>query len=78
MKLLFINQFFWPDTAATGQLLTDVARAVAPGNGPVSVLCGRPDYGAADDRPAPWVELFPLWASSLPARSGRVCCFRSR
>ena len=53
MRLLFINQFFWPDTAATGQLLTDVVRAVAPGNGSVRVLCGRPDYGAVDESPAP-------------------------
>ena len=26
MQILVINQFFWPDTAATGQLLTDVTR----------------------------------------------------
>jgi colanic acid biosynthesis glycosyl transferase WcaI len=55
MRLLFINQFFWPDTAATGQLLTDVARAAALGNCVVSVLCGRPDYGAVDGSPAPGV-----------------------
>jgi colanic acid biosynthesis glycosyl transferase WcaI len=57
LKLLFVNQFFWPDTAATGQLLTDVARAVVPGNGPVSVLCGMPDYGAVDASPAPLVTI---------------------
>jgi colanic acid biosynthesis glycosyl transferase WcaI len=57
VNLLFINQFFWPDTAATGQLLADVARAVAPGDGLVTVLCGRPDYGAVDDSPAPPVVI---------------------
>ncbi len=57
MKLLFINQFFWPDTAATGQLLTDIARSAALGNGSVSVLCGRPDYGVVDGTPAPPVTV---------------------
>ena len=30
MQVLLINQFFWPDTAATGQLLTDVTREIDP------------------------------------------------
>ena len=48
MQLLFINQFFWPDTAATGQLLTDVARAIDPESHAVTVLCGKSVYGAVD------------------------------
>ena len=28
MKVLLLNQFFWPDSSATSQLLTDVARAL--------------------------------------------------
>ncbi len=60
MHLIFVNQFFWPDTAATGQLLSDVARAVAQGSGgQLTVLCGRPDYGAVDDTPAPPVTMMP-------------------
>jgi len=30
MQVLLINQFFWPDTAATGQLLTDITREIDP------------------------------------------------
>ena len=67
MNLLFINQFFWPDTAATGQLLTDLARAVAPADGLVTVLCGRPDYGAVDETPAPPVVILQCG----PARFSR-------
>jgi len=63
VNLLFINQFFWPDTAATGQLLTDVARAMAPGSGLVTVLCGRPDYGTVDDSPAPPAVIFQCGSS---------------
>jgi len=48
MQVLFINQFFWPDTAATGQLLTDVAREIDPELHAVTVLCGRSVYGAVD------------------------------
>jgi len=29
MKILFINQFFWPELAATSQLLTDLTRHLA-------------------------------------------------
>src|ERR1700719_2373376 len=48
MQVLLINQFFWPDTAATGQLLTDVARGIDPELHAVTVLCGRSVYGALD------------------------------
>ena len=47
MDVLVINQFFWPDTAATGQLLTDVTRGMDPKVHAVTVLCGTPDYGAS-------------------------------
>jgi colanic acid biosynthesis glycosyl transferase WcaI len=68
LNLLFINQFFWPDTAATGQLLSDVARAMAQGScGQLTVLCGRPDYGAVDDSPAPPVVIMQCG----PARFSR-------
>jgi glycosyltransferase involved in cell wall biosynthesis len=54
MQVLLINQFFWPDTAATGQLLTDVAREIDPELHTVTVLCGRSVYGAVDsDSPPP-------------------------
>ena len=41
MQVLAINQFFWPDTAATGELLADVARQIDPDIHTVTVLCTR-------------------------------------
>lgn len=40
MKVLLMNQFFWPDSAATSQLLTDLARDLAAQGHQVSVICG--------------------------------------
>ncbi len=57
MQVLFINQFFWPDTAATGQLLTDVAREIDPELHAVTVLCGKSVYGAVDSISRPPVKI---------------------
>jgi len=48
-KLLFINQYYWPDEAATAQLLDDLAQWLAGNGHCVTVLCGRSRYagGAA-------------------------------
>lgn len=43
MKVLFINQYYYPDTAATAQFLADVAEGLGKGF-EVSVICGRPSY----------------------------------
>ena len=48
MRIVLINQFFWPDTAATGQLLADVCRAIDAERGEVTVICGGSDYGVQD------------------------------
>src|SRR5215469_10008811 len=57
MRVLLINQFFWPDTAATGQLLTDVARVVDTGVHAVTVLCGNSAYGALNAGSPPPVKI---------------------
>lgn len=57
MQVLFINQFFWPDTAATGQLLTDVAREIDPESHVVTVVCGKSVYGAVDSISPPPVKI---------------------
>jgi colanic acid biosynthesis glycosyl transferase WcaI len=57
MRILVINQFFWPDTAATGQLLTDVTRGIDPNVHAVTVLCGTSDYGAVDTTSPPRVKI---------------------
>lgn len=46
-RLLFINQFFWPDTAATAQLLADLAEDAVREGFDVTVLTGRRRYAAA-------------------------------
>ena len=47
MKILLINQFFWPDSSATSQQLTDVAVGLADRGMDVTVLCGTGGYAAA-------------------------------
>ena len=44
MKVLFINQFYYPDVAATAQLLTDVAEDLAAAGAEVTVVTGRRSY----------------------------------
>jgi colanic acid biosynthesis glycosyl transferase WcaI len=44
LKLLFINQYYWPDYAATAQVLTDLAEALAARGDEVHVLCSRGKY----------------------------------
>jgi colanic acid biosynthesis glycosyl transferase WcaI len=44
MRVLLLNQFFWPDAARTGELLADVARRLVEDGCDVTVLCGRSPY----------------------------------
>ncbi len=53
MKILFINQFFWPDSSATSQQLTDLATGLAARGHQVTVLCGEGGYAAAASSNAP-------------------------
>jgi putative colanic acid biosynthesis glycosyltransferase WcaI len=69
MQVLFVNQFFWPDTAATGQLLTDVTREIDPELHAVTVLCGRSVYGALNSVLPPPVRII---------RSGNVAFSRGK
>ncbi|MBX3441644.1 MAG: glycosyltransferase family 4 protein [Planctomyces sp.] len=44
-RILFINRSYWPDTEATGQLLTELCEDLAAdGEFDVHVLCGRPNH----------------------------------
>jgi glycosyltransferase involved in cell wall biosynthesis len=44
-RLLFINRSYWPDTEATGQLLTELCEDLAAtGEFEVHVLCGQPNH----------------------------------
>ena len=48
MRILFLNQFYVPDTAATGQLLADVAEEMAVQGHKVHVICSRRPYSGGN------------------------------
>ena len=50
MRILLVNQFFVPDTAATGQLLFDVARACADAGHDIHVICSRGTYAGGQSQ----------------------------
>ena len=60
MRILFLNQFFHPDTAATSQYLTDLTRSLSANS--VAVICGASDYTAdsANRSAAPQVEVIRI------------------
>ncbi len=44
VRILLINQFYWPDYAATAQMLADLAESLAAAGHDVRVLCSRGKY----------------------------------
>ena len=44
MKILLLNAHYWPDTASTGQHLTNLAEELARQGHEVRVICGRRKY----------------------------------
>jgi colanic acid biosynthesis glycosyl transferase WcaI len=57
MKILLVNQFFWPDAAATSQFLTDLARHLGIAHD-VTVICSAGWYtGAKTAGDAPPVKI---------------------
>lgn len=53
MRILFLNQYYIPDTAATGQLLADVAEEMAAQGHEVDVVVSRRRYaGGGETLPA--------------------------
>jgi colanic acid biosynthesis glycosyl transferase WcaI len=49
VRILFLNQFYIPDTAATGQLLADVAEGLAAEGHEVHVICSRRAYSGGGE-----------------------------
>jgi len=47
MKILFVNQFFWPDVAATGQFLTDLVRQLGRDH-EITVICSAGSYAETE------------------------------
>src|SRR5882724_6839887 len=52
MKILILNQFFYPDISATSQLMTDLAEDLTDLGATVTALCCRTTYNKGGDLPA--------------------------
>jgi len=56
-SVVFLNRFYWPDIAATGQMLTDLAEGLAALNWDVTVITSNTSYDASRGSAAlPWRE----------------------
>ncbi len=80
MRILLLNQYFWPDMAATAQLLAELAEDLVAGGADVTALPGRGSYvpGRAGKLPRreEWrgVRIRRVWCTSFGRGSmvGRV------
>src|ERR1700682_3742826 len=61
MRILVVNQYFYPDRSATAQLLTELCEDLSQ-HDEVHVVSGRPSYNQAVTDPHPLV--------TVPAREG--------
>ncbi len=77
MKILLMNQFFWPDGAATSQLLTDLARDLAADGHQVEVIAGG-TYAATAAETAPPVTIHRIAARRFSRGTmGRLVSYAS-
>lgn len=70
MRVLFLNQFFWPDSSATSQLLTDLACGLKDRGHEVYVICSDDTYAAGETVAAPPVHIERV--KTLPFARGRI------
>jgi glycosyltransferase involved in cell wall biosynthesis len=57
MRILLVNQFFWPDSSATSQLLTDLARGLAERGHEVYAISADGGYNVASASYPPQVQM---------------------
>ncbi len=72
-RILFINQYYWPDHASTAQHLTDLAEFLAERGFECHVLTSQGRYKPGEPRPAPFeirggVHIHRVAATSLGRR----------
>ena len=79
MRMLFINQFFWPDSSATSQQLTDLVIALAARGEQIDVLCGDSGgYAAAAGTEAPQATVHRVKAAPFTrGKVGRIVSYLS-
>lgn len=78
MRILLLNQFFWPDSAATSQLLTDVARGLAERGHDVYAIAGDSRYSVQSEDDFPAVTIIRVKSSHFRrGKLGRVASYAS-
>lgn len=78
MRILLLNQFFWPDSAATSQLLTDLARGLAQRGHEIRVICADAGYNVASAESQPAVHIHRVKTSAFTrGRIGRLASYLS-
>jgi colanic acid biosynthesis glycosyl transferase WcaI len=78
MRILLVNQFFWPDSAATSQLLTDLARGLAERGHEVYAISADGGYNLASKDAAPAVRICRVKTSRFSrGRVGRMVSYLS-
>ena len=50
LRALFLNRFYWPDVAATGQMLADLAEDLVAAGWEVQVVTSQGEYGGTRER----------------------------
>lgn len=70
MRILLLNQFFWPDAAPTGALAADLVRELAARGHHVTVLCSGESYlDARPSQPAPPAEILRAGSARYSRRA---------
>lgn len=68
-RLLFINQYYWPDHASTAQHLTDLVEELATEERECHVLCGQGTYKPGAPRPPKYEVRNGVHIHRVPATS---------
>src|SRR6476646_4740261 len=77
MRVLVVNQYFYPDQSSTAQLLTELCEDLAERHD-ITVVCGRPSYSPVESREARAfvqherhgaVKVLRTWSTSFPRHS---------
>ncbi len=78
MKILLVNQFFWPDSAATSQFLTDLAVELAARGHEVHAVCAEGTYALASAGEAPPATIHRVPAARFRRGiAGRILSYAS-
>lgn len=68
-RLLFVNQYYWPDHASTAQHLTDLVEALAAKGNECHVLCAQGRYKPGAPRPPAFEVRNGVHVHRVPATS---------